>query len=323
MKKLSLFGMMILALVACRDKRSQVNENASAAEDLTGIIRIAGAYAAYPLLVKYTEAFSKLHPGVTIELESNGTGRGLEATIAHKADLAMVSRELTPEEEGMGFWRIAIAKDAVVPIYNTGNPFNEAILKNGLQHNELQMLFTAEVKPSWGELLDTGPGEPARVYVRSDGSGASSVYARFLFVDEIELKGLGVEGDVNMVESIRKDPFGIGYCNMIYIWDKQTWTRMPEIGIVPLDLNNNGKIDYKETIPDSLLAVKRFIQMGKYPSNLCRHLFLMAKDEPTDAATLAFIKYILTDGQDLIEGAGFCKVPGYVIDYQLKRLGSD
>ena len=323
MKKLILLGMLILAIVACQEKASQVKEVTAEPADLTGSIRIAGAYAAYPLLEIFVEAFKNLNPGVTIELQGNGTGKGLEETIAHKADLAMVSRELTPEEEGMGFWRVAIAKDAVVPIYNRENPYDASIVKTGLLHGEMQTLFTSVEKASWGELVGSGTGEPSHVYVRSDGSGASTVFAKFLFVGDSDLVGSGVEGDVNMVESILQDPLGIGYCNMIYIWDKQSWTLLPGIGIVPIDLNNNGKIDYKETMPDSLDAVKRFIQLGKYPSSLCRHLYLVAIDKPSDPVTIAFIKYILTDGQALIESSGFCKVPGYVIECQLKRLGNE
>ncbi|HSG67497.1 MAG TPA: substrate-binding domain-containing protein, partial [Bacteroidales bacterium] len=236
------------------------------------------------------------------------------------SDVAMISREITPEEEALGFSIYTVAKDAVVPIVNAGNPFLDKILNEGLSHRQLQILFTMEKKPNWGEVYMIAGDEPVNVYTRSDASGAAIIWAGFLLADLKELKGINVEGDDSMVESILQDTNGIGYCNMIYIWDSSSTVVHPGLRVLPIDLNYNGRIDYKEVLPDNLSEMRRHIQMGKYPHSLCRYLYLLINPGKTSDALNGFLEYTMTDGQALVENAGYCRVPKFVLDCQVNKL---
>jgi phosphate transport system substrate-binding protein len=67
-------------------------------DDLEGNITISGAFALYPMAVKWAEEFKKLHPKVKIDLSAGGAGKGMTDAIAKVVDIGMVSREIYPEE---------------------------------------------------------------------------------------------------------------------------------------------------------------------------------------------------------------------------------
>ena len=45
--------------------------------ELKGQISLSGAFALYPLAVKWAEEFKKLHPGVKIDVSGGGAGKGI------------------------------------------------------------------------------------------------------------------------------------------------------------------------------------------------------------------------------------------------------
>ena len=50
---------------------------AGKAEDLQGNITVSGAFALYPLMLRWADAFSQRHPGVTIDVSAGGSGKGV------------------------------------------------------------------------------------------------------------------------------------------------------------------------------------------------------------------------------------------------------
>jgi len=65
-------------------------------KELKGQISLSGAFALYPLAVKWAEEFRKLHPKVKIDISGGGAGKGITDALAKVVDLGMVSRELKP-----------------------------------------------------------------------------------------------------------------------------------------------------------------------------------------------------------------------------------
>ena len=58
-----------------------------------------------------------------------------------------------------------------------------------------------------------------------------------------DLLGIGVFGDPGLNEAVRKDALGIGFNNINYAYDATTLKPMAGTAILPIDLNDNGKID--------------------------------------------------------------------------------
>lgn len=100
--------------------------------DLYGEITISGAFALYPLAVKWAKEFQELHPGVRIHLSANGAGRSMSDVLSDVVDLGMVSREMQDSELEQGALPFACAKDAVVITFNAKNPFAQELIQQGI-----------------------------------------------------------------------------------------------------------------------------------------------------------------------------------------------
>ena len=173
-------GIALLALCtlySCGGKKQQSQEIYLQNNDgLSGTIQLSGAFALYPMAVKWAEEFRKLQPGVRIDISGGGAGKGMTDALAGVVDIGMVSREVYPEELNNGAFPIATVKDAVVPTINVKNPDIETIRKVGLTRDKAKRLWNKEYS-SWGEVLGTSSKIPVHVFTRSDACGAAETFA--------------------------------------------------------------------------------------------------------------------------------------------------
>jgi phosphate transport system substrate-binding protein len=309
-----------LMLLGCKNtNRPGENTGEKEQEVTSGKIIISGAYALSPLVEAWCTEFQKLYPDIQFEVLKTGTGQGLKDIMEGKATLAMLSRELTPDESNDSIWQAPVAHGGVVPVFNPENPFFKTLMANGLNTAQLQEIFTAENPVKWSDYVKNATDKNMAVYTRSDESGAADVFARFLNCSRGDLRGTPLEGDENMVKNIQQNNYSIGFCNLNYAFDLENGKKVDRIQILPLDLNFNGKIDFKEKMADSLYIFQRNIWALKFPRNLCRTLYVVSPNLPEDENKL-FLKWILTEGQDYIEKFGFCELNSFEITYKLKTL---
>lgn len=271
---------------------------------ITGKISISGAFALYPLTVKWAEAFMQQHPGVIIDISAGGAGKGMVDVLSGMVDLAMFSREVTEMETSKGAWKLAVARDAVFPVLNVHNPNYIETMRKGLTKEQLQEVFLGNIQ-EWGSLLGNGSQEKLHVYTRSDACGAAAMWAAYFGLEQENLKGTGVFGDPGIADAVRKDYLGIGYNNLAFLYDLKTRQSVTGLAVVPIDFNGNRIIDPEEKLYGSLDDVMNFIQSGAYPSPPARSLYLISKGVPASPAVVAFLQFILTDGQHLVPEAGY------------------
>ena len=106
---------------------------ASGQNKLEGGISLSGAFALYPMAVKWSEEFKKINPGVKIDLSAGGAGKGMTDVLNNMVDIGMVSRDIYPEEVKKGAFPLAVTKDAVVAVISAKNPSLNEILAVGLK----------------------------------------------------------------------------------------------------------------------------------------------------------------------------------------------
>ena len=274
----------------------------------SGNIQICGAYALYPLAQAWATEYGKKHPGAQFTVVKAGTGLGLDGLRSGTCQMAMISRSLTPEEQAEGFYQIPAGKDAVVLIVNSSNPLLHRLLVRGIDPQKLQMIFTQERNFIWGEVLDTVCREKLKVFTRGDASGAAEVWANFLWKTQADLKGTLVTGDEEMVKQIQENPYGIGYCNLNFAYDRASFKRIDHVQVVPLDLDFDAKVDKKEQPYETLDKIHRAIWLGLYPKQLCRSLFFVIKRNTNDPMIMDFLKWSLTQGDSCVKASGYCEL---------------
>ncbi|MFI5171072.1 MAG: PstS family phosphate ABC transporter substrate-binding protein [Chitinophagales bacterium] len=291
--------------------------------EVEGKITISGAFALYPLAVKWGEEFKKLHPKVTFDIQGGGAGKGMTDALTGTVYLGMVSREIAKEETAKGAIGFAVAKDAVVATFNASNPYYAKIYETGITKEQFYGIWMGRTITTWGQLLKNGVKEKITVYTRSDAAGAADAWAKYIggsTKKQDDLEGIGIFGDPGMANAVATDKLSIGFNNVGYAYDFKTKKPNPGVGIVPIDLNGNGKLDPEENFYSNADKLNLAVLAGIYPSPPARNLYFVTKGTPTDPATLAFLRWVLTDGQKYVAESGFVELEKSIIDEQIKKL---
>jgi phosphate transport system substrate-binding protein len=309
-------GLILVLLI-----RSYFSPDVISQVKLKGQISISGAFALYPMTVKWAEEFRKINPDVRIDISAGGAGKGISDVLNNMVEIGMVSREIYAEELQKGAYPIAVTKDAVVAVVSESNPALDDILTKGLKKDAGNNIWVTGKYTTWSQAFGSEITSPIHIYTRSDACGAAEMWAEFYGKKQEDLLGVGVFGDPGLAQAVKKDPLGIGYNNIGYVYDATTKLPVKGLKVVPIDLNNNGKIDPEENFYNSMNNLIAAIASGKYPSPPARELFFVVKGNPKkNKVVTEFIKWVLKDGQKYVHEAGYIALPDDKIETELNKL---
>ena len=289
-------------------------------DEAGGTITLSGAWALYPVVVRWAEEFRKVYPDVRIDLSAGGAGKGITDVLNNMVDLGMVSREIYKEELNKGAWQVAVTKDAVVPVINASNPSLDILLSKGLKKDAGNNIWITGFYKTWAQAFGTRGTSPIHVYTRSDACGAAEVWAKYFNRKQEDLLGSGVYGDPGLALAVKKDPLGIGYNNVGYVFDSKTKKQLTGIRVLPVDINSDGKITPDENFYESMDDLITAIETGKYPSPPARELYLVSKGKPQKEVVLKFLNWVLTDGQKYVRESGYITLSEEKVAEELKRI---
>ncbi len=299
-------------------QREAVNP-AAANDTLTGEISLSGAFALYPMVVRWADEFKQLHPNVRIDISGGGAGKGMTDALAQVVDLGMVSREIYDVETEKGALGFAVVKDAVVATINVNNPHFTEICAKGLTKASAEALWDNQYN-TYGDFLGTTSTVPVHVYTRSDACGAAETWAVWFGKRQEQLQGTAVYGDPGVSAAVQKDRVGIGYNNIAYAYDMRTHQPYEGLAVIPIDVNENGQIDENEKFYENSADLIAAIGDGRYPSPPARDLYLVSNGVPDKPAVVEFIKYALTEGQKYAIETGYIPLPETTINKSLQKL---
>ncbi len=308
-----------VSVSGCVDRPEAEGQTSVSSQELEGTITLSGAWALYPMAVRWGEEFMKLHPGVRVEVSAGGAGKGMADAIGGLVDIGMVSRDIDSSEIEKGAYPIAVAKDAVVPVINAKNPVLNDILSKGIKRETFVDIYINGTVKTWGEVV----GKPEikdeiHVYTRSDSAGAPEIWAKYLGKKQENLKGIGIYGDPGILAAVQKDPLGMGYNNYNYALDMRTGLPVQGTQIIPFDVNGNGIVDPDEDISTKEKTIAA-IKKGVFPHPPARVEYFVTKGKP-DGLKAEFIRWSLTDGQKFLDEAGYIELPKETLDGELKKI---
>lgn len=269
------------------------------------LIRVSGAFALFPMMTVWADEYSRLNPNVTFDVQGGGAGKGMTDMLTEVADIAMLSRAPRQEELDQGSFLVPAAIDAVVATVNANNPQLEQLLASGLTVEKGAAIWLNEELTTWGAFV--GNDDPSRitVYTRSDSSGAAEVWSLFLGgASQEDLQGIAVNGDPGLAEAVRQDPLGIGFNNIAFSYDLATGQQVAGLRVIPIDLNGDGTISADEDFYADRATINAAVAARQYPYPPARLLYLVTKGEPSPEIA-AFYRWMLTEGQTLVDAAGF------------------
>lgn len=268
-------------------------------------LSLSGAWALYPLAVRWQEEFQRVRPEVKIDIQAGGAGKGVADVLAGAVDIGMVSRAVHPAEAGKGAVAVPVAIDAVVATLSAENPFLAEILRHGLDRATLRRIWIEGTVRTWEQALGRGGGTPLHLTTRPDACGAAETWAAYIGGHQEDLGGIGVYGDPGLAEAVRRDPLALGFNNLNFAYDARTLRPIDGIVVCPLDLDGSGAIEPSEAFTASRDDLTRAIAAGAYPSPPARELYFVIKGGPLRPVVREFLEWVLGGGQAFVAESGY------------------
>ena len=201
---------------------------------------------------------------------------GLEITVSELSDdqalipgqLSFISNESSEAPEGTTNWKMVIGHDATVAIFNANNPMLKEISSQGISADELAQLISDPSKRNWSSILKDGQNAPVRCFT-SDNETVKEALAKFTTAEQTTLdeETLGIASEV--ILAVQKDVYAIGFCKLTDVKEMGTNHFLQGIKLLPVDKNNNGRLDSFENIYANMDSFTRGVWIGKYPHALC------------------------------------------------------
>ena len=110
-----------------------------------GKVVVAGSSSVSPVMEKLIEAYKKINPNATLELQTSDSTTGVTNAINGTCDIGMASRSLKSSEKEKGVNEVTIAIDGIAVIVNPENP------TVGLTKAQVESIFTGKVE-KWNKI---------------------------------------------------------------------------------------------------------------------------------------------------------------------------
>ena len=239
------------------------------AEDL----RIDGSTTVLPIAQRAAEEFMKKHPDVKVFVTGSGSGTGLKALIDGTTHIATSSREAKSKEvdagkaKGITVTGHKVALDGIIAIVHP------SMKMDNISMQQLRDIYNGKIK-SWSEI--GGPNRPIAAVSRDTSSGTYEVWEeKVLKKDPVRADALLVASNGQMVQTVAKNPYAIGYIGIGYM-DKSVKV-----------LKVEGKTATESSVRD-----------GSWP--IARGLYMYTNGNPSGVIA-KFISFQLSkEGQDIV-----------------------
>lgn len=124
---------------------SEGNTGAYKASGQKGKITIGGSSSVTPVMEKLKEAYVKLNPDVTVDVQQNDSSSGMKGAIEGIYDIGMASRDVKDSEKEAGLNTIKIALDGIAVIVNKDNTLD------AITSEQIKNIYTGSLT-KWSEI---------------------------------------------------------------------------------------------------------------------------------------------------------------------------
>ena len=124
---------------------SEGNTGAYKASGQKGKITIGGSSSVTPVMEKLKEAYVKLNPDVTVDVQQNDSSSGMKGAIDGIYDIGMASRDVKDSEKEAGLNSIKIALDGIAVIVNKDNALDS------ITSEQIKNIYTGSLT-KWSEI---------------------------------------------------------------------------------------------------------------------------------------------------------------------------
>ncbi len=269
---------LALSLTGCTGNSAKEGDSKDGGE-LTGKLTLTGSSTVAPLATEIAKRFEELHPGVRIDVQTGGSGKGIADARMGVVDIGMASRSLKPDEADLTAHQIAA--DGVGMIVHNSNMVKE------LTRDQVIAIYTDKIN-NWKEV--GGEDREITVVHKAEGRATLEVFLTHFGMENPTIKADVIVGDnEHGVKTVAGAEGSIGYVSI--------GTAEADIGAgVPIRLLPLGGVE----------ATSANVGSGEFP--MSRPLNLVTKSAPSPLAT-EFIRFCQSSHvHDLVRSQYFVPV---------------
>ena len=249
----------------------------------SGRIRVVSVPEARDLVARETEAFHVAYPQAAFDLAVGTSREAVTQLLEQKADVAVLTRELEPEERsvmvkgGMQLEGYRFARDAICVVVHPSNPLEHVAA------DDLRRIFLGEVT-DWSEL----GGRPGRIepVVPAPGSDLmTSFVQRVMGGAQPTAPAFRAPSDSGVVARVLRTPGAVGFVSM-------TWADRGAKALLVSALNG---LPYWKADAEK-------VYKGQYPLTRACNVYVRADGAKLANGLVTWISSI--DGQRIVHEAG-------------------
>lgn len=307
---------------------------AASAQQITG----AGSTFVYPVLSKWSEAYSQVGNGVRVNYQSIGSGGGIAQIKAATVDFGASDAPLPPDQlQAAGLTQFPVVIGGVIPVVNLQGVTPGQLRFTG---KLLADIYMGTVK-KWNDpavaAVNPGvtlPDQAITVVHRSDGSGTTFNWVNYLSKVSPDWKskigegtsvswpvGVGGKGNEGVAEYVNRIKGSIGYVEYAYvIQNKMTY------GVVQNSAGTFVKPDAAafqaaaasadwSKAQDFYLVITDAPGAQSWPISATTFVLMykQPKDEQRTKTALAFFKWCFEKGDKLAESLDYVPLPDALV----------
>jgi phosphate transport system substrate-binding protein len=318
--------------------------------DAPVLINAAGATFPYPIYSKWFDVYHEKNQTIQINYASVGSGAGIAQLTNGTVDFGASDGPMNDDQikdfkdkRGVGVLHFPTVLGADVPTYNVPNVETDL---NFTQKALAGIYLGTITKWNDPEIANANkgvklPGDDIVVVHRSDGSGTTYIWTDFLskvspeWATKVGKKtsvnwpvGLGGKGNEGVSGLVKQTSGAIGYVELIYaVQNHMSYGKVQNADgkFVKADLAgvSAAAAGAAKSMPDDFrVSITNAPGATSYPVSSFTWLLIPEKisDGTKREAIKAFLKWMLTDGQDYNEGLSYARLPKPVIVKEMKAI---
>ncbi len=336
----------VAVVVGCGSPAPPASVAESASPGRTTQINGAGATFPAPIYSRWFADYGKRKPGVLINYQPQGSGAGIRQLSNQTVFFGATDSPMTPEQMQAAPGKVLhlpTVLGAVVPIYALPGAAVDLKFTGPLLADIFMGKVTKWNAPAIAAVNPgvTLPNLEITVVHRSDGSGTTFIFADYLSKVSPEWKttvgantsvkwpvGLGGKGNEGVTGLVKQTPGAIGYVELVYALQNKV-----AFGAV----QNAAGESVKASIPsvtaaaaaavaqmpaDFRVSITNAAGPGAYPISSFTWMLLYedATDKAQSRMMVEFMRWALTDGQQLASALGYAPLPPAVVTLELAAL---
>lgn len=281
-----------------------------------GSISSTGSDTLAGMMTLWVEAFNRLYPGISIQVQASGSSTAPPALIGGTAQLGPMSRPMRTKEieafvnhYGYQPTQLIVAIDAIGVFVYRDNPIK------GLNFSQIDSIYSAtlrcgSVKPitTWSQLglKEEWAKRSIQIFSRNTISGTYGYFKdHALCGGDYKSRVNELPGSSSVVQSVASAINTIGYSGVGY--------QTSGVRLLPI----------AQTGTEYIAPTRVNILSGRYP--LTRYLYVYinkAPNKPLPATTRAFIRFIFSSqGQALVVKDGYVPISNKIAQRELAKAG--